>query len=86
MILYLVVIIIILAAAICIRTFCLPETLKESHIPSSLTKKDLYMDGNRLLYYYEGKWYEAISKHDDIVYIYDVSTDKIVRVPYIKGE
>ena len=86
MVFYLITVFITIAFVIWIRAFLFPDTINEPHIPDSLSKDDLLMDGNRLLYNYEGNWYEAISKHGDIVYIYDKFSDKIIRVPYIKGE
>ena len=36
------------------------------------------------MYKYEGNLYEAISIHDDVIYVYDKANDKIVKVPYYK--
>ena len=85
MILYLCVVIVIITVVICIRTFLLPDK-EERPIPFFLRESDLYRDGNRLLYMYEGQLYEAISIKNDFVYIYDKTNNKVIKVPYVEGE
>jgi hypothetical protein len=84
MILYLIGFICIAAIMICIRVFLFPAR-EEQPIPYSLKKSDLYEDGNRLLYMYDGQYYEAISIKDEFVLIYDKTHDRVIKVPYIEG-
>lgn len=85
MVWYLCVVVLTIAVVICIRTFLFPNK-DEKPIPFYLKESDLYKDGNRLLYMYEGQLYEAITIKNDYIYIYDKINDKIVKVPYVKGE
>lgn len=85
MIAYVCVVLIIVAIVVCVRTFLYPFK-GEKPIPLELKEDDMFWDGNRLMYVFDGHVYEAISRHDDVVYVYDDKAQKIVKVPYIKGE
>ena len=83
MIAYLALMVIVVALACVIRIYLFPDTLNEPHIPTLLRHDDVFVDGNRILYRYNGEWYEAIAKSSNKIYIYDRSTEKVVAVPYV---
>lgn len=82
MILYICAFLLIVAIIVCVRTFLFPIR-EEQPIPYFLRKSDLYEDGNRLLYMYDGQYYEAISIKNNFVLIYDKAHDKVIKIPYI---
>lgn len=55
----------------------------DPHIPYMLTQKELWLNGNKLMYQYNGQWYEAVARTANSVIIYDAHSDKLVRVPLV---
>lgn len=56
----------------------------ESFIPTSISNSDLWQDGETLKYYYHGRWYEAVAKDKNKVYIYDETKGEVIGVPFRK--
>ena len=58
---------------------------KELFIPVSIGESDLWQDGEVLKYYYHGRWYEAVAKDANKVYIFDEANGQLIGVPYDKN-
>ena len=67
----------------CVIRLAIFKTPYNDTIPAILSNEELWLDGDKIKYFYEGEWREAIAKDKHKVYIFDEKNDKIVGIPYV---